>query len=113
MLLLLEATLLFILDGKQITILWALGVGALIVSFWTLPSQAADFSVSLSPKAYLPLLRSQKAWFFMGALCFFLSCLLVFYWDFTAFIHGRPRSFFKKIRVLSGNDILCLWNHLI
>ena len=57
-----------------------LGLGLLVfgASFWAVPFKASNPSVSLSPKAYLPLLMSQKSWIFMGALCFFC----VPYWIF-------------------------------
>ena len=57
-----------------------LGLGAFVfmASFLTIPVKPSNPSISLSPKAYLPLLKSLKIWVFMGAICLF--CLP--YWFF-------------------------------
>ncbi|MBS0185274.1 MAG: MFS transporter [Proteobacteria bacterium] len=58
--------------------LLGLGVIVFATSFWAVPQKLSNRNISLSPKAYFPLLRSFKIWMFMGAIIFFC----VPYWFF-------------------------------
>ncbi len=57
-----------------------LGLGLLVfaTSFWAVPVKPSNPAISLSPKAYFPLLKSLKIWVFVGAITFFC----VPYWFF-------------------------------
>lgn len=61
-------------------ILLMLSVVSLIASYFVIPSKKGIESVSLSPKAYLPLLQSPKLMTFVWGICFFI----VPYWLFIS-----------------------------
>lgn len=62
-------------------LLLILGILCSIVAYYALPNRREDASVSLSLKAYLPLVQSKRFLTFTGAIAFFV----VPYWLFTAF----------------------------
>ncbi len=59
-------------------VLLGLGIFVFAACFWAAPVKPSNPAVSLSPKAYLPLLKSLKMWVFIGTLSF----LCVPYWFF-------------------------------
>ncbi len=59
-------------------ILLGLGFISLLLSLWIIPDHKGDSSVSLSPKTYWPLLKSEKLMTFVWAICL----LIVPYWVF-------------------------------
>ncbi len=59
-------------------LLLAVGLICLITSYIGLRSRKGDPSVSLSPKSYLPLLRSPKLLTFTGCICFAIVPFWVF-----------------------------------
>ncbi len=59
-------------------VLFGLGVISLITCYLWIPRSKGDHTVSLSPKAYLPLIRSKQLWILMTGMC----ALPIAYWVF-------------------------------
>jgi DHA1 family bicyclomycin/chloramphenicol resistance-like MFS transporter len=60
-------------------LLLGLGIICLIASYFLLPNKQGNTGVSLSPRAYLPLINSQKFMLYLVAICF----LAITYWIFV------------------------------
>lgn len=59
-------------------LLLLLGITCLVVGYLYIPNRQGDATVSLSPKAYLPLLRSTKLMTFLLSFCFLATTYWVF-----------------------------------
>jgi DHA1 family bicyclomycin/chloramphenicol resistance-like MFS transporter len=59
-------------------ILLGLGILSLVTSYLWIPQYKGDHTISLSPKAYLPLIRSKQLWLLMVGMC----ALPIAYWVF-------------------------------
>jgi DHA1 family bicyclomycin/chloramphenicol resistance-like MFS transporter len=73
-------------------LLLALGLFCLVTSYFAIPNNKGNSSISLSPATYLPLLRSDKLVTFVLAICF----LVVPYW---LFIGMAPILYMKDFGV--------------
>ena len=59
-------------------VLFSLGLIAFVAAICVVPKRAHDTSISLSPRTYLPVLKSPQMWTFILSICF----LAVPYWLF-------------------------------
>jgi len=64
---------------SPVTVLLIMGVLCLVGSYYSVPSKEGNYSVSLSLKTYIPLLKSKKLITFLGGVSFLTAA----YWMFT------------------------------